>query len=60
VEHRVDVLGAAPDDVAAAVALRALETAEPLVVPPEDGELCVPPVTKVPDVCTETGCEPLT
>jgi hypothetical protein len=62
VEHSAEALGAAPDDVfaAAALPLRVPETADPLVVPPADGELCVPPVTKLPDVCTEGGCEPLT
>ena len=57
----MEALGAALDDaVAAAVAPRVPDTAEPLVVPPEDDELCVPPVTRLPDVCTDSGCEPST
>lgn len=51
VEQRVEELGAAPaGELAAAVAPRVPDTAEPLVVPPEDCELCVPPVTRLPDV----------
>jgi hypothetical protein len=61
VEHRADGLGAAVDDaVAVVVAPRVPDTAEPLVVPPAEAELCVPPVTEAPDVCTDSGCEPLT
>ena len=61
VEHSVEGLSAAPDDVpAVGVAVRVPDTADPLVDPPVDGEPSAPPVTRLPEVCTDGGCVPLT